>query len=255
MDRDITRGISSLYFGAACAVCFIGLTALFTSTNRAAPAVTVAVLALAPLRKSARSALAGLFLAACAGTAVLLWTPLGNRFREISGEYSAQMRRAIWAGNLTAWEKHPIFGIGRQLNHEQVMRDEVPKEFTRTLNDFEMSYSAHSLYIDALSGSGVVGFAATMGFWIVIPATLVWGRRRELRARTSASAVVWAFAMAYLAWFLGALTESSLDVSHNRMALCVLYGGLVGGLLIFEEDASSYDPRGRSGYEKRRQSV
>jgi O-antigen ligase len=97
-----------------------------------------------------------------------------NRYQYILSPLSipsVQWRLQIWDYNLYLFQKHPVFGVGYGKNGmvKKRMKDaEFPgRKYRQKLSGFH----AHSIYIQALAESGIVGFLLLMG-WLFLPATV-----------------------------------------------------------------------------------
>jgi len=208
---------------AAAAAAFMGAT-IFLSGSRggmAAFALQVAVFFWFLFRERTRNgvvlALAGFLLIVLASVAWIGGSEVSNRIATLTSdtrsELGSDIRLAIYRDSLHMFASRPVLGCGLA-----TFPDVYPQFRSFYTNSFVNQ--AHNDYLQLLSETGILGFAA--GMWFVVAAL----RPAMRKARTWSADVNGAVALAALLGIFGILVhsfvDSNLQIPANAMFFYVL---------------------------------
>ena len=128
-------------------------------------------------------------------------------------------RDGIWRMGLTAWEKYPWFGVGKD-NYNLITHDLVRSWRSEAGKDFDpqryvRAAHAHSLYVNTLAERGAVGFAALAALLLAWLTALV-----RYRPRPEESDFAWlAWGSAASAWIVTAGVGTVNTTFHHEHGL------------------------------------
>ncbi len=140
-------------------------------------------------------------------------------------------RRALWGAALALWRQHPLLGIGPTVFQHSygplIGQDQA-----------DPRYHTHNLYLETLTGSGVVGLLALLAL-----IGLLWwqGLRRLLARGAPADSPRWWALLACLAGWLAFLIHGGVDMFMAFTPTYLLFWTWIGMIvgLIAPERASS----------------
>ena len=128
-------------------------------------------------------------------------------------------RDGIWRMGLTAWEKYPWFGVGKD-NYSLITHDLARRWRSEAGKDFDpqryvRAPHAHSLYVNTLAERGAVGFAALAALLLAWLTALV-----RYRPRPAESDFAWlAWGSAASAWIVTAGVGTVNTTFHHEHGL------------------------------------
>jgi putative inorganic carbon (hco3(-)) transporter len=174
--------------------CFIGFLAAILFCGSRGAVVGVAATALAAWgRNPKRLGGAAMVLLIAMGTYFVL--PEANKQRMASAQHwqsdeTASLRVEIWKAGISMFENHPLFGVGVG-NFAAAYKDEYAP-YTKLHRSY---WAPHSIYIQALSETGLAGSLSLLAVWLLFLRlnsrtrkhlqTLGLGNRRSFEYRLS----------------------------------------------------------------------
>ncbi|CAN5542946.1 hypothetical protein BH10BDE1_BH10BDE1_36030 [soil metagenome] len=134
-------------------------------------------------------------------------------------DLSNVQRIDIWKANIAMFKDHPIFGVGYGFNEDLITAYYEKLGITQ-----EFGGHAHNNYLQFLSGTGILGFAAYTAFtgiflWMSIKLL------RTVKKGTATYGLVLGALGAQVALLVGGLTECNFkdaEVNHQFMFICAL---------------------------------
>ena len=95
-------------------------------------------------------------------------------FSDAKQDHSTAVRLQMWKDSLTIWKIHPVLGSGPGSFHETVRE----LQQAGVLASSYRYTHAHSIYLQALATSGLLGFVTMLWFCFARPLNYAWGAWR-----------------------------------------------------------------------------
>jgi O-antigen ligase len=89
----------------------------------------------------------------------------------------ANFRLAAWSCGLELFKRNPVFGVGLGDKRDELYKMYEEKQFYFARKEGK---NVHSNYIDILYSMGIIGFAAFLLAWVVLPLLRAWSFRDGL---------------------------------------------------------------------------
>jgi O-antigen ligase len=121
-------------------------------------------------------------------------------------------RMTIWRGNLEEFKDHPILGVGYQQNGPPLLKE----YFARMGKPDAFASHAHNVYLNFLSGTGIVGLLLYLGFVL----GTFWIGTQNVKKLSKEKDWLYYFSLAGVAalaiFIIGGLTEYNFGDSEIR---------------------------------------
>ncbi len=109
------------------------------------------------------------------------------------GKYTSSVgtRFAMWNIAIDVWKQNPVLGTGPGDFDDEVMALQANDKYI----GMDVHNSTHNIYIQALVGSGVIGFIMLL-FVLVMPLIIIWGKKgNEKTAKLTGLIIIFSFAV------------------------------------------------------------